>query len=83
VVFRQILLEMGIQLIEVPADEYQRLGTNALALAPRKCLCPDGNPATLARLVGAGVQVFTYRADEISLKGTGGPTCLTCPVLRV
>jgi arginine deiminase len=30
----------------------------------------------------AGVDVRTYRGDEISLKGDGGPTCLTRPLLR-
>jgi arginine deiminase len=82
VFFRQILIAMGIELIEVPDDEYARLGTNVLALAPRRCLYPAGNPATLAKMTRAGAQVFTYPAEEISLKGTGGPTCLTCPVLR-
>ena len=82
VFFRQILIAMGIKLIEVPDDEYERLGTNVLALAPRLCLYPAGNPATLAKMIRAGAQVFTYPAEEISLKGTGGPTCLTCPVLR-
>jgi arginine deiminase len=29
-----------------------------------------------------GVDVVTYRGDEISHKGDGGPTCLTRPLLR-
>ncbi len=82
VFFRQILIEMGIELIDVPDDEYEHLGTNVLALAPRLCLYPAGNPVTTANMTKAGAQVFTYPAEEISLKGTGGPTCLTCPVLR-
>ena len=82
VFFRKILVEMEIELIEVADDEYGRLGTNVLALAPRLCLYPAGNPATLEKMTRAGARVFTYPAEEISLKGTGGPTCLTCPVLR-
>ena len=82
VFFRQILIDMGIELIEVSDDEYERLGTNVLALAPRRCLYPAGNPETLEKMTRAGARVFTYPAEEISLKGTGGPTCLTCPVLR-
>jgi arginine deiminase len=31
----------------------------------------------------AGVDVVTYRGDEISRKGDGGPTCLTRPLWRV
>ena len=80
--FRQILIAMGIELIEVPDDEYERLGTNVLALAPRLCLYLNSNPETLAKMTLAGAQVYTYPAKEISLKGSGGPTCLTCPVLR-
>jgi arginine deiminase len=30
----------------------------------------------------AGVDVVTYRGEEISRKGDGGPTCLTRPLLR-
>jgi N-dimethylarginine dimethylaminohydrolase len=82
VFFRKILMNMEIELIDVPDDEYERLGTNVLALAPRRCLYPAGNPETLANMTRAGARVFTYPAEEISLKGTGGPTCLTCPVLR-
>jgi hypothetical protein len=26
--------------------------------------------------------VLTYKGDEISRKGDGGPTCLTRPILR-
>ena len=31
----------------------------------------------------AGVPVVTYRGDEISREGDGGPTRLTRPLLRV
>jgi len=30
----------------------------------------------------AGVEVAVYEGEEISLKGDGGPTCLTRPLLR-
>ena len=58
------------------------MGCNVLALAPRVCLMLEGNPTTRARLEGAGATVLTYKGDEISRKGGGGPTCLTRPVLR-
>jgi arginine deiminase len=41
-----------------------------------------GNPVTRARLEAAGAEVFTYEGSEISLKGGGGPTCLTRPLAR-
>ena len=30
----------------------------------------------------AGVEVHVYDGSELSLKGDGGPTCLTAPLLR-
>lgn len=82
IVFREFLIERGIQLLEVDDEEYNSLGSNVLTLAPRKCLVLAGNPRTKQRLEAAKVEVFEYEGSELSLKGTGGPTCLTCPVLR-
>lgn len=82
VFFRQLLIERGIQLIEVPKEEYDALGCNVLALAPRVCIIPNGNPITKQQLLNAGATVYEYEGNEISIKGTGGPTCLTCPVVR-
>ncbi|WP_054767123.1 dimethylarginine dimethylaminohydrolase family protein [Lysinibacillus parviboronicapiens] len=82
VFFRQLIIEKGIQLIEVPKEEYDTLGCNVLALAPRVCVIPTGNPSTKKQLLDAGATVYEYKGEEISVKGTGGPTCLTCPVIR-
>ncbi|MGY3185364.1 dimethylarginine dimethylaminohydrolase family protein [Lysinibacillus sp. TE18511] len=82
VFFRQLLIERGIQLVEVPKDEYDALGCNVLALAPRVCMLPNGNPMTKQQLLDAGATVYEYKGNEITVKGTGGPTCLTCPVVR-
>jgi arginine deiminase len=54
-----------------------------LALGPRRALALEGNDETRRRLERAGVDVVTYRGDEISRKGDGGPTCLTRPLFRV
>ena len=43
----------------------------------------EGNPITQGRLEAEGVEVHTYDGSEISLKGAGGPTCLTRPFLRI
>ncbi|MGG0412652.1 dimethylarginine dimethylaminohydrolase family protein [Peribacillus simplex] len=82
VFFRKLLIERGIQLIEVPVDEYLTLGCNVLAIAPRVCLISSGNAYTKQKLLDAGATVHEYKGTEISYKGTGGPTCLTCPVVR-
>ena len=80
--FRDGLLEKGIQLIEVPDAEFESMGANVLALAPRRCLMVAGNPITRQKLEAAGATVLEYDGSEISLKGGGGPTCLTRPLDR-
>lgn len=78
----QLLAARGIELVEVPEEEFPTMGTNVLALAPRVALALEGNDETRRRMEKAGVDVRTYRGDEISRKGDGGPTCLTRPLLR-
>ncbi len=82
VIFRDWLLGRGIHLAEAAADEFETLGCNALALGPRRCLMAEGNPQTRARLEALGCEVLTYDGAEISMKGAGGPTCLTRPLVR-
>ena len=82
VFFRQLLIERGIEMVEVPEEEYHTLGCNVLALAPRVCIMVDGNDSTKRQLIDAGATVYEYKGEEISVKGTGGPTCLTSPVVR-
>jgi len=79
----ELLAERGIATVEVPDEEFETMGPNVLALAPRRALALEGNDETLRRLEAAGVEVLTYKGDEISRKGDGGPTCLTRPLLRV
>ena len=80
--FRNYLLKRGIQLIEVPEEEYSTLGCNILALAPRKVIMVDGNPKVRSTLEKEGVEVSVFDGSEICLKGAGGPTCLTRPIYR-
>jgi dimethylargininase len=78
----ELLAERGIELVEVPDEEFETMGSNVLALGPRVALALEGNDETRRRLEKAGVDVRVYRGDEISRKGDGGPTCLTRPLLR-
>jgi N-dimethylarginine dimethylaminohydrolase len=78
----ELLAEHGIDLVEVPDEEFETMGPNVLALAPRVALALEGNDETRRRMAAAGVDVRVYRGDEISRKGDGGPTCLTRPLLR-
>lgn len=80
--FRERLLDRGIALVEVPDEEFESMGTNVLALAPRRCVLLAGNPRTRSALERAGCEVLVYEGTEISVKGAGGPTCLTRPLVR-
>lgn len=80
--FREYLLARGMTLVEVPDEEFPTMGTNVLALGPRRCVMLAGNPRTRAALERAGAEVLEYEGREISVKGAGEPTCLTRPVSR-
>lgn len=78
--FRERLIDLGYTLVEVPEEEFDSMGANVFALSPRRCLMVDGNLKTRAALERAGAEVLVYDGSEISLKGGGGPTCLTRPI---
>ena len=80
--FRERLVDQGMTLVEVPDDEFESMGANVLAIAPRRCVMMAGNPITRARLEPPAPEVLEYEGSEISLKGGGGPTCLTRPLQR-
>lgn len=80
--FREQLIARGIQLVEVPDEEFETMGTNVLAVKPRVCVMLAGNPRTMRRLQDSGAIVIQYEGQEISVKGAGGPTCLTRPIRR-
>jgi N-dimethylarginine dimethylaminohydrolase len=81
--FRNELLKRGYELIEVPEEEFESMGCNVLAISPRNCVVVDGNSKTKNLLEAAGCKVTTYSGKEISVKGGGGPTCLTRPLARI
>ena len=78
----QLLEARGVRFVHVAEEELDTLGCNVLALAPRVALAVAGNGETRRRLEAAGVEVRTYDGQELSLKGDGGPTCLTRPLER-
>ena len=80
--FMAWLISLGIAFVEVPEDEYLPMGCNVLATGPRQVIMLDRLPETKRKLEQAGCSVTTYKGDEISRKGEGGPTCLTRPLVR-
>jgi N-dimethylarginine dimethylaminohydrolase len=82
VALMETLAERGIRIVSVGADEYETMGCNVLAVEPGRVIMLSGNPRTRAGLESAGCEVHEYDGSEISLKGDGGPTCLTAPIWR-
>lgn len=80
--FREHLLTSGYELVEVPESEFESMGCNVLAIAPRECIMVEGNQETKAQLEAKGCKVYCYKGEDISVKGGGGPTCLTRPLER-
>ena len=78
----QELAARGVRIVPVPVSEYETMGSNVLAVRPGVVVMLAGNPRTRAALEAAGCEVHEYEGSEISLKGDGGPTCLTAPILR-
>ena len=77
-----LLHDFGIRTIEVPDEELPTLGCNVLAVRPGVVVLAAGNPRTAAALALAGCEVREFEAGEIGVNGSGGPTCLTRPILR-
>ena len=71
VFLRQLLIQRGIQLIEVPEEEYHTLGCNVLALAPRVCMMVSGNENTKRQLEDAGAKVYEYKGARNQYKRNG------------
>ncbi len=78
----QLLMDMSYRLIEVPDEEFDTLGGNVLVVRPGVVIAAAGNPKVAAAMAAHGIEVHTYAASEIGVNGSGGPTCMTRPILR-
>jgi len=77
-----LLNELGVGMVPVPDEEFPTLACNVLAVRPGVLVMAEGNPVTMRALTERGCEVHTYPASEVGINGSGGPTCLSCPVLR-
>jgi dimethylargininase len=78
----ELLHEHGVRMIGVSDDEFETLGCNVLAVRPGVVVVVEGNRRMRAALEATGCEVHAYAASEIGINGSGGPTCLTRPILR-
>ncbi|MGI9116401.1 MAG: dimethylarginine dimethylaminohydrolase family protein [Gaiellales bacterium] len=82
VTLMQELQERGIEVLPLDEDEYRTMGCNILATAPGVVVVLDGNPKIRRAMEARGIEVHAYQGGDVSLKGDGGPTCLTRELLR-
>ena len=78
----QDLRERGTDWIAISHDAYLAMGCNILAVRPGVVVMVDGVPDVRRALEARGIEVHVYDGSDLSLKGDGGPTCLTQPLLR-
>jgi len=78
----EMLRSRGFQFVEIDYSERDTLACNVLALGNRRLLAIEENRRTNDRLRTAGFEVRTFPGSELCINGSGGPTCLTRPLLR-
>ncbi len=78
----EFLADRGIACLSVDDEEFDRQGGNILAIRPGEVVIPAGNPKITTALAAAGCTVHEFAGDDLCIKGTGGPTCLTQPIWR-
>lgn len=78
----QDLEARGVERVALDRESYDAMGCNVLAVRPGVVVMVDGAPAVRRALERRGVEVHVYDGSELSLKGDGGPTCLTAPLHR-
>jgi N-dimethylarginine dimethylaminohydrolase len=78
----ELLKARGFRFIEIDYSERDTLACNVLALGNNRLLTIKENEKTNARLREAGFDVRTLPGSELCINGSGGPTCLTRPLLR-
>jgi N-dimethylarginine dimethylaminohydrolase len=78
----ELLKSRGFNFIEIDAAERDTLACNVLALGNNRLLAIEENRNTNARLRQSGFDLRTFPGSELCINGSGGPTCLTRPLLR-
>jgi N-dimethylarginine dimethylaminohydrolase len=78
----ELLRARGLRLIEIDYAESDSLACNVLSLGGKRLIALEENASTNERLRAAGFDVRTFPGSELCINGSGGPTCLTRPLLR-
>jgi N-dimethylarginine dimethylaminohydrolase len=78
----ELLKARGFRLIEIDYSERDTLACNVLSLGQKRLLAIEENRKTNDRLRQSGFDVRSFPGRELCINGSGGPTCLTRPLLR-
>ena len=78
----ELLKARGLALIEIEYSERETLACNVLSLGRKRLISLAENALTNRRMQDAGFDVRTFPGSELCINGSGGPTCLTRPLLR-
>ncbi len=78
----ELLKSRELKFIEIDYSERDTLACNVLALGDKRLLAIEENHKTNDKLRAAGFDVRTFPGSELCINGSGGPTCLTRPLLR-
>jgi len=78
----ELLKARSFRLIEIDYSERDTLACNVLSLGGKRLLAIQENQKTNDRLRQSGFDVRTFPGGELCINGSGGPTCLTRPLLR-
>jgi len=68
--------------LKLSRNERDSLACNVLSLGGQRLIALNKMPETNDRLRQAGFEVSTFSGEELCMNGSGGPTCLTRPLLR-
>ena len=78
----EFLKSRNITWLTVNDTEVHTQGANILTVGPNVVVLAAGNPEIEGKLRKSGVSVHIFNGANVAVKGDGGPTCLTAPLLR-
>ena len=78
----EFLKSRKISWLTVNDTEVHTQGANILTVEPNVVVLAAGNPEIEGKLRKSGVTVHIFNGANVAVKGDGGPTCLTAPILR-
>ena len=78
----ELLRARDYKFVEIDYSERETLACNVLSLGDHRLLALEENARTNQELRAAGFDVRTFAGSELCINGSGGPTCLTRPLLR-